>query len=182
MNLSWLQWMDIRGCKIKPILTLLYFLLASCANNQAVISNTEAWESFAYEGFGKKINRLAGADAVNCGVINQISKDDPVNNGNSLKKARACIEKSISQGATFKYATVKIPSDSYLFESLVFTPEKEFWIVHYDYILDGTSNMHVINRCKGLYLKKSDYTFQGIDCIEVPTSEWLSDIPEQKNK
>lgn len=39
-------------------------LLVSCATNQVTTQDAGAWASFAYEGFGNKIERLAGANAV----------------------------------------------------------------------------------------------------------------------
>jgi len=167
---------------MKPsFIIALVLLLASCTSNLVTVNDASAWSSFAYEGFGNKISRLAGNEAIDCGVINQINTNDPTNKNNSLKKARSCIEKSGSNGLPFKFGTVRIPIDSYLFEAITFTPAKEYWIVHYDYMVDGSSNMHVIKRCKGLDLKRSDSTFTGINCIEVSTTDWLSDIPEQQN-
>lgn len=156
-------------------------LLLSCTTAQRNASDENAWASFAYEGFGAKVGRLAGVDAIDCGVINQVNKADPVNKGNSIKKARACVEKGIANRVPFKYGTVRIPLDSYLFEALVYTPTKEYWIVHYDVMLDGTDNMHVVKRCKRIDLARSDSIFEGIDCVEVSTQEWLSDIPEQQH-
>lgn len=155
-------------------------LLLSCATSQQSTPDGSAWASFAYEGFGAKVERLAGVDAIDCGVINQVNKADPVNKGNSIKKARACVDKSVVSGRPFKYGTVRIPLDSYLFETLVYTPTKKYWIVHYDVMLDGTNNMHVIKRCKRIDLARSDSIFEGADCVEVSTQEWLSDIPEQQ--
>lgn len=152
--------------------------LAACATS--VTQDRSAWTSFAYEGFGNKIERLAGAEANHCGVINQVSKSDPINKGASVKQGRACVIKSITEDKPFKFGTVRIPIDSYLFEALVYTPEKEYWIVHYDVMLDGTDNMHIIKRCKGIDLKRSESTFEGIDCVDVPTNQWLADIPEQQ--
>lgn len=156
-------------------------LLLSCATSQQTTPDGRAWAFFAYEGFGAKVERLAGTDAIDCGVINQVNKSDPVNKGNSVKKARACVEKSVAGRVPFKYGTVRIPLDSYLFEALVYSPTNEYWIVHYDVMLDGTDNMHVIKRCKGIDLARSDSIFEGTDCVEVSTQEWLADIPEQQH-
>lgn len=155
-------------------------LLLSCATSQQTTPDGSAWTSFAYEGFGAKVERLAGTDAIDCGVINRVNKNDPVNKGNSVRKARACVEESVANGVPFKYGTVRIPLDSYLFEALVYTPSKEYWIVHYDVMLDGIDNMHVIKRCKQIDLARSDSIFEGVDCVDVSTVEWLSDIPEQQ--
>ena len=34
-------------------------------------------------------------------------------------------------------------------------------------MLDGSDNMHVIKRCKGIDMARSDSTFEGVDCTEV---------------
>lgn len=156
-------------------------LLLSCATSQQTTPDGNVWASFAYEGFGAKVERLAGGDAIDCGVINRVNKNDPINKGNSIKRARACVDKSVASGVPFKYGTVRIPLDSYLFEALVYTPTNEYWIVHYDVMLDGTDNMHVIKRCKRIDLARSDSIFEGVDCVNVSISEWLSDIPEQQH-
>ena len=165
---------------MKAIHLIAALSLMACAAPQ-VTQKSEVWSSFGYEGFGAKIERLAGAQAVHCGVVNLVNKKDPSNSGASVKLGRECIKKSIADGKPFKYGTVSIPIDSYLFEALIFTPEREYWIVHYDVMLDGTHNLHVIKRCKGIDLARSVSAFEAVDCKAVSTEEWLADIPEQKS-
>lgn len=155
-------------------LAILAATLTACAS--PVTQSPSAWNDFGYEGFGQKIERLAGPKAIHCGVMNLVNKKDPGNRGASVEQGRKCIADSMAAGVPFKYGSVRIPIDSYLFEALVYTPTKEIWIVHYDVMLDGTDNMHDIQRCEGLDLKKSSSTFVGINCEQITTQEWLKDI------
>lgn len=156
------------------LLALLSMTLTGCAS--PVSQSPSAWNDFGYEGFGAKIERLAGPNAKHCGAINLVNKKDPTNRGASVEQGLKCIAESMAAGVPFKYGTVRIPIDSYLFEALVYTSAKEVWIVHYDVMLDGTDNMHDIQLCEGLDLKNSSSTFEGINCNKITTKEWLKDI------
>lgn len=161
----------------------LAIALSACATTPPppVTQDRSAWEKFGYDGFGEKIERLAGAEARHCGIVNLIDPNDPINQGVSLESARACVAESVAAGNPFKYATLRIPIDSFLFEAVIQTPEKEFWIVHYDVMVgDPSENLHDVQRCKGLNLRKSKTLYQGVDCYKVPTASWLPDIPEQQ--
>lgn len=162
--------------KARIFLTTLVLTACTAA---PVTQNSIAWRDFAYEGFGEKVNRLAGDEAIHCGVVNLVNTNDPTNKGASLDQGKACIARAIAAGQPFKFGTVRIPLDSYLFEAVVGTSQNEFWIVHYDVMVDGTDNQHFIRRCRSLEVKNGGATFAGSDCVDISTSAWLADIPEQ---
>lgn len=166
--------------KTLSVIAVLFCLLSCGTAKHHNQDKSAAWDSFAYEGFGKKISSLASPSAVDCGVINQIDPNDPANQGNSLKKAHKCIRDSSREGQPFKFATVRIPSDSFLFEAIALTPNNDYWIVQYDYMLDGSSSLHDVKRCKGIKLDSDSPTALGIGCVNVSTADWLADIPEQQ--
>ncbi len=163
-------------------LLLSLAMLSACALHATKAPNTTLWDDFGYEGMAEKINRLAGKDSNNCGIRNYLEESDPVNKQITPSESRACIKKSMKAKQPFRYGSIKIPSDSYLFEAVLLSETGEYWIIKYDYMIDGSSNHHFIDRCKTIDVDYQALSFKGEECQEVTASDWLSDIPVQESK
>ena len=152
--------------------------LVACATPAMKEADTSVWEAFGYEGMADEINRLAGASSVNCGIRNYLESGDPVNAHMSPVESRACIKQSIHTKTPFRYGSIRIPIDSFLFDALVLSEAGEFWTIRYDVMVDGTHNANFIERCKSVRVDYSRLAYEGIDCKTVTTEEWLADIAD----
>ncbi|MET0355689.1 MAG: hypothetical protein ABW044_02870 [Cellvibrio sp.] len=155
-------------------------ITSACTSAPVKPSNTSNWVDFGYEGMAAKINRLAGVGSINCGIRNHIEPDDSVNKLLTPNESKACVKAAMKANTPFRYGSIKIPTDSYLFDALVLSSNGEFWTIKYDYMLDGSGNHHVIQRCKSASVEYAEMIYRGTDCQNVPTAEWLADIPEQQ--
>lgn len=161
------------------MMTFTAAVLVACTTPAVKQADTSAWQAFGYKGMAGKINRLAGVASFNCGIRNYLEPNDPVNTHMSPADSRACIKQSILSKTPFRYGSIRIPIDSFLFDALVLSSTGEFWAVRYDTMLDGTGNSHFIERCKSVKVDYSKLTYEGVDCQPVSTEEWMADIPEQ---
>ena len=163
-------------------MTSAALVMSACASPSIKLPDTSNWEDFGYEGMAAKINRLAGAGSINCGIRNHIEPDDSVNRRLTPNESKACVKAGIKAGTPFRYGSIQIPTDSYLFDALVLSSAGEFWLIKYDYMLDGSGNQHFIQRCKSISVNYATLSYKGIECQDVATAEWLADIPEQQGK
>lgn len=154
---------------------LTIFLLSACYHSTKP-ANTLPWENFGYMGMANKINNLAGAASINCGIRNYLSKDDPVNTQISPSDSKYCIKNAIETNTPFRYGSIRIPVDSFLFQALVLSSKGEFWLIQYDSMVDGSSSLHDIQRCKSVNIDYAKITYSGNECLVVSEEEWLSDI------
>lgn len=157
---------------------LLYVLLVTVLlSGCSVVDIYEQglWPQYAYPGFSEKIDRIAGSGAIDCGFYDRVSRDS-----DSLKKERSglsdCVVKSIEKGRTFKFGSVRIPTDSYAYEVLVLSPDNEFWTITFDLMLDGSNAIHWVKRCEWVNVDIKSLSYKGDVCREVSAEEWLSDI------
>lgn len=161
------------------LLAITALSLTACATSPSKPVNTSNWEDFGYEGMAAKINRLAGTGSINCGIHNHMEPEDPVNKILTPQESKACIKAAMKAGTPFRYGSIRIPTDSFLFDALVRSSTGELWTIKYDYMIDGSSNHHFIKRCKSASVDYSNLTYEGVDCQDVTAGEWLADIPEQ---
>ena len=159
---------------------LTIFLLSACSSQSTKRFHTSAWEDFGYEGMAGKINRLAGTTSANCGIRNHLASNDPVNKQMSVAQSRSCIKTAIKQQTPFRYGSIRIPIDSFLFSALVLSQTGEFWLIDFDSMIDGSGSLHNIKKCSSVQIDYLYITFNGTDCQPVSAQEWLADIPEQQ--
>lgn len=133
------------------------------------------WPGMAYAGFTEKINRLAGEDAVNCGLIDQVKGGDTAEIKRQLRAAQKCVDAAIGSGTPFKVGSFRIASTSYLHEVLTRGSTGEYWVVLFDRAMDGSENMHFVKRCTSLKADVLNGDYSG-NCTDVPTDAWLADI------
>lgn len=126
-----------------------------------------------------KINRLAGSNSINCGIRNHVEASDPVNTHMTPTDSRACVKAAIQSKTPFRYGSIRIPIDSYLFEAAVLTKSGEYWLINYDSMVDDSGSLHDIARCKSINFDYAAMIYSGINCEPVSAQDWLSDIPEQ---
>lgn len=162
-----------------PILLLTATMFTACTSQPEKEIDTSPWEAFGYKGMAGKINRLAGSNSLNCGIRNHLTANDPVNKQMTPADSRTCVKTAIQSKTPLRYGSIRIPTDSYLFEALVLTDTGEYWLINYDSMVDGSGTLHDIEKCKSIEFNYATMTYNGINCEPVSTQEWLSDIPEQ---
>lgn len=161
----------MNSCKV--IAFFLVLLLGACASIEDYESHL--WPKYAYSGFSEKIDRIAGGDAIDCGFYDLTQR-----NSNALKENAAglsdCVKASIKSDKPFKIGSVRIPVDSAAYEVLVYSPEKEYWTIVFDWMLDGSNAIHWVKRCDSVNVDVKSLSYKGEGCREVSAEEWLSDI------
>lgn len=150
--------------------------LTTVACTTTPVPNTSSWQDFGYEGMAEKINRISGPSAINCGIRNHIDPSDPVNSLATPAQSRACIKSAIESKTPFRYGSIRIPTDSYLFEALVLSETLEYWIIKYDYMIDESGHSHHIQRCKSVTVDYDNLSYTGNECHDVSDTDWFSDI------
>lgn len=149
--------------------------LLSCVSSPATIEN---WPAIAYPGFAEKIDRIAGVDGINCGLIDRTNSQKKVGTKGEISLAQNCVNKAISDGLPFKLGSIRIASTSYLYEVAVKPVTGDYWVIVFDRAMDDSENIHFVKRCKSLKVSLQTSEFVGDGCIDVSTDEWLSDIVE----
>jgi len=133
----------------------------------------QPWSAYIYPGFSEKINALSGGDSIDCGF------DDWVNtqNGKPFKNNQimsiACAKDALSRNESFKLAIVTIPLDSYLYEILVYSKDKELWLISIDVMLDKSDSSMSLKKCANI--KFTEATFSGIGCKHMPIGDWVAE-------
>ncbi len=154
-------------------LSLTILLLAGCSSVE--VYEHAAWPQYAYPGFSEKIDRIAGARAIDCGFYDLKGRDSKAHRGME-KGFSDCVKKLIEEGKPFKVGSVRIPVDSYAYEILVYSAEKEYWIIVFDLMLDGSDAAHWVKRCESVKIKSQDLDYEGVGCRDVSNEEWMADI------
>jgi hypothetical protein len=157
----------------------LFFILGlsgllSCVSTPKAIEN---WPAIAYPGFTEKINRLAGESAINCGLIDRVDSQKKAGLNREISNAQKCVDKAISENLPFKVGSFRIATTSYLYEVAVKSNSSDYWVILFDRAMDDSENLHFVKRCKSLSLNLREADFMGDGCVDVPTDDWLSDIP-----
>ncbi len=151
------------------ILGLLASCISACVNYSGYKSSS--WPQYAYVGFSEKIDELAGNDALDCGFFDLKSRS-----GSALKRERLsfsrCVKESMKDSRAFKYGSVHIPTDSFLYEVLILTPDNEYWIIKFDLMIDFSNAIFWVKKCKSISLVNK-YGYEGGGCRDVESSEWL---------
>lgn len=154
-------------------------MFTACTSQPAKQVDTSPWKTFGYEGMAEKINRLASSNSLNCGIRNHLEASDPVNTQMTPADSRTCVKAAIQSKTPFRYGSIRIPIDSFLFEALVLTNTGEYWLINYDSMVDGSGSLHDIERCEAVNFNYKTMTYSGVNCEPISAQDWLSDIPEQ---
>lgn len=162
-----------------PTLLLATTLFIACTSQPVKQVDTSPWEAFGYKGMAEKINRLAGTNSINCGIRNHLEANDPVNTQMTPTDSRACVKAAIQSKTPFRYGSIRIPIDSFLFEALVLTNTGEYWLINYDSMIDGSGSLHDIDRCESMNFDYTTMSYSGLQCKSISAQEWLSDLTEQ---
>ncbi len=149
-------------------------IVISCSSAPVVYDRSE-WPAYGYPAFSKKINATSGADAINCGFYDLIHKSKP-NGEKAWRESGQCIQYAVSAKQPFKVGSVRIPTDSYLYEILVFSPKKEYWLITLDAMVDGSDTQQRIKRCQNITFSSRHLLYEGVDCLEVSNDSWWPDL------
>ena len=154
---------------MKFIITLIV-LFSSCSTRTSFFGKIGSWEEMGYKEFSIKINEMSGNDSIDCGFYDLIESRANLN-GATEDKGYYCARDAPKQGVPFKYGTKNIPIDSYVFEILYSTPEKEYWLVTLDIMLGGGDIQQWNKKCKNILFRNKSY--KGVDCEIVHYKEWI---------
>lgn len=163
---------------MRNFLTVLAVTALTACTTATPPEPQKEWPQMACAGFTEKINRLAGGNAVNCGLIDQVKGGSKTEIQNQLWAAQKCVNTAIGSGTPFKVGSFRIASTSYLYEVVTLGNNGEYWVVLFDRAMDGSENMHFVKRCTSLKANILNADYSG-DCTDVPTDVWLADIVSQ---
>lgn len=155
-----------------PHIAIFIVLLTACSTTAVKEPETSPWVAFGYRGMAGEVNRLAGKESLNCGIHNHLDVNDPVNSHMTIADSRACIKSAIGTQTPFRYGSVRIPLDSYLFDALVLTASGEYWSIKYDSMLDGSDAQRFIERCDDVKIDYKSLQYEGIGCEIIKEDEW----------
>lgn len=163
----------------KFIFPIMIFLFA-CSTQKA--EESQQWPNeFGYVGFADKVDRTMGTATNNCGFIDRVNIRSNMPLEKKITRAQQCVSSFIKMGKPFKFGTFRTATTSYLYEVIFLTPDQWFWIVVFDRSMDGSENMHIIQRCKTISeIDINTATYEGKHCVDVSTDEWLKDIKATK--
>ena len=145
-------------------------LLCSCvtAGSQPI---GKAWTSAGYEGFAESIDALVGPGFVDCGFFILVA-DKPASA--VRRQARACVERAISAGQTFKYGTERLPMDSYATEVIARTADGKLWKIVFDIMIDGEAAQQWNQICQSVAVDSRTMIIDASGCIENTTGRLVS--------
>ncbi len=157
----------------KYFLVLIILAASGCASVKEY--KHSLWPQYAYPGFSEKIDRVSGDTSIDCGFYDLTSRTE------SIRRQRKegffdCVEKYTQEKAPFKFGSVRIPADSYAYEILIYSQDGEYWTITFDLMLDGSGAIHWVKRCESIKLEHQKLSYDGINCKEDSTEQWLSDI------
>lgn len=158
-----------RSRYMKYILPLI-LLISSCVYQSSYKGITGDWTKMGYEGFSSKINAMSGHNSLDCGFYNLI-ESIPSLVDVTIEQGFQCAREASKQGVPFKFGTKRIPTDSYAFEVLYSTPEKEYWLVTLDVMLTNGEMQQWNKKCKNVLFKGKSY--EGVECEEVHYRDWI---------
>ena len=150
------------------ILIILITLTFGCTKQKLDRSD---WENFAYPKFSKQVNQTAGLGAVNCGHFNLLNSRD---RQNMKKIAPKCVAASLNIPEPFKFGTITITGDVYLYSAVVFDPQKNFWLVKLDVMLDGSEANLRVEKCNSIQIEFDPIFYDRDGCASIDPTEWLA--------
>jgi hypothetical protein len=146
---------------MRVLFTLVLVCIAGCTAGTSNVRHD--WQEFGYARFSRTIDELLGPGAVDCGYLDLIG-------GTPSAQARAstneCLRKARAGDAPFKYATVRLPIDSYAHEVFARTRDGTLWMIVYDIMVDGDAPQQWNQVCQSITVDRRTLMIRGEGCVE----------------
>ncbi len=146
-------------------------LMVGCASPQ--VFDRSGWEDFGHPLFVSKINEVSGADAINCGHFNQIPGKD---HEEIDRETRKCIGVANKEKYAYKFGTLSIVSDLYLFDVIILSPDGTYWLVEYGVMLDYSDHHTRVEKCDEVKVLFNPLRYKREVCEFVDAQEWYDKV------
>jgi hypothetical protein len=122
------------------------------------------WECGGNQGLANAIEKLAGPNAVDCGFHEMIGKTS----FRARRLAHECVGRALQDHRPFKFATSRIPLDSFVTEVLVRSAEGKLWIIVIDEMI-GEQPTQWTAVCKHVSVdRRTLYLDRNESCVDHP--------------
>jgi hypothetical protein len=140
---------------------LALMCIAACTTGTSAVRYD--WQDFGYSRFSRSIDELLGADAVDCGYLDLIGDSPSVQ---ARYQVNRCLRGARAGKAPFKYATLRLPIDSYAHEVYARTPDGSLWMIVYDIMIDGSAPQQWNQVCESITVDPRTLIIDGEGCVE----------------
>ncbi|HHL31282.1 MAG TPA: hypothetical protein ENJ41_01765 [Oceanospirillales bacterium] len=82
-----------------------------------------------------------------------------------------CAHQAAKKGLPFKFGSLTLPIDSYVYEVLVLGKDKKYWRIINDFMLAETDGQQWINECADIQFRSNSYQLR--NCSKVTSEQWL---------
>ncbi len=144
------------------VLLASFMFICGCAASLNGVSRHD-WQEFGYDGFSASIDRLLGPNSVDCGYVNLIGHKPA---SQVRKQALECMQRAGAGGVSFKFATLRLPIDSYAHEVFVRARDGTHWVIVYDIMIDGEAPQQWNQVCKTVTVDPRTLIINGNGCVE----------------
>ncbi len=151
---------------VQRLSAFLVAILVGCATNSSI--ERKEWSASALSVYSHKLDEISGANAIDCGVYDFVSK----NRAQFGFAIRECIEQSINAKQPFKLGTINIAGDVYLHKAVILSPENEFWLIALAVSIDGSDSSLRAEKCQSLKLEYTPLFYNRESCEKVNVEKW----------
>jgi len=153
---------------MKKIIIAFTLALTGCANHSAIPNDRSEWEPIGYSDFSNNIQTTSGSNSLNCGFIDKTTETSKT----IINKSIQCLQYAISNNEPFKFGTTRIPTDSLLYRVLVLSPNKHYWDITLDHMLDNSDIILTLKKCTHVKIDPKNLLFSGESCVTVDNNLW----------
>jgi hypothetical protein len=160
---------------VKAIVLCVIFLAvtAGCASPPEL--EGEPWSNFAYSRLSDKLLELAGPAPDDCGYYDLVdTKQLPSMN----VYANNCIKEAVKAGRSFKFASMDINHDLYLYDAVVFSPDKGFWLIEYGVLVDASDAHLQVEKCRTVDIEFNPIFYNRSECQAIDATNWMQANPD----
>lgn len=131
----------------------------------------ESWDDFAFSRLSNKILELTGEDPVDCGYYDLVGSQQlkMMNSG----YAENCIKKAIMSNRAFKFGSLDINHDLYLYDAVVFSPNEGFWVIEYGVVVDFSDHHLQVEKCESVNVEFRPLFYERSSCSSVNSDGWF---------
>ena len=140
------------------------FTILAVVPAHAVDGMPPDWSQVGNTTFRAVIDKLIGADPVDCGLFSLTVLENPKRA--DRRRALDCIAKAKKRGVPFKYGTRRIPIDSFADEVYVGTAAGETWRLTFDVMVVDFTYQMWIQRCESVSVDRKTLIMSGEKCEE----------------
>lgn len=143
-------------------------IFLGCSSSLAI--DRAEWTEFGHPLFLSRVNDMSGPGAINCGHFDLLTGAG--REGMRQSSPSRCIKNAVKTGQPFKFGTLKIVSDLYMFRALIAAPDSKFWIVDYGVMVDQSDHHTRVTVCDSVRVQFNPIFYKRKGCVSVDSQEW----------